>query len=123
MSAIGIYQQPASGFAAAHCFRVCIALRIAASFSCKSERTLRLLVVHMDDTATGLEENAKSKDGPMQSGTDGESPALHSVAFTKMHAAVPHRNPKMTSKLPLGTTRCGYVDVCTYAKSPTITVD
>ena len=61
--------------------------------------------------AAGLEENAKSKDRPVQGRTDRESPAIHSVAFAKMHAAVPHRNPEMTSKLPLGSARCGHVNV------------
>jgi hypothetical protein len=62
-------------------------------------------------SSSGLEENAKSKDRPVQGRTDRESPALNSVTVAKMHAAVPHRNPEMTSKLPLGAACGGHVYV------------
>ena len=77
----------------------------------------------MEEIDERLEENTKAKDGPMQGGTDGESPAIHGGAFAKMHAAVPHRKPEMTSKLPLGASRCRYVCVRTCAESPAIAVD
>ena len=47
----------------------------------------------------------------MQGWADGESPAGHGVALAEVQAAVPHRYPEMTSKLPLGASGCGYVVV------------
>ena len=67
--------------------------------------------LHERTRASGLEENTKSKGRPVQGWTDLERPAIHSVAVAKMHAAVPHCNPEMTSKLPLGAGRCGHVHV------------